>query len=101
MTSVFQQLVLPWLLRSITWPHENGAYAPSMSWNGPLLTSKYLGIGSQSSSTPTTRNSRFLKSSVLPTLLTPPNAFWLASLESTITGSGPASALASQGPPYR
>ena len=72
-----------------------------MSLNEPLLTSKYLGYGSQSSSTPTTRNSRSCQRTVLPTLFTPPKAFWLVSLLSTTTGSGPASALASQAPPYR
>src|SRR5262245_2350298 len=101
MTSVFQQLVLPSLPSSSTWPQENGKYAASISVNEPLLTSKYLGRGSQSLSTPMTRNSRSSQVMVLPTLLAPPKAFWFISLLRTTTGSGPASALASQAPPYR
>src|SRR5262245_41652444 len=101
MTSVFQQFVLPSLPSSSTWPQENGTYAPSMSVNEPLLTSKYFGMGSQSSSTPITRNSRPCQETDRPTLFSPPNALRLVSLLSTTTGSGPASALAFHGPPYR
>ena len=60
-----------------------------MSWNDPLLTSKYLGVGSQSSRTPITRNSRFCQRSILPTLLMPPNAFWFDSLLSTTRAFDP------------
>ena len=48
MVSVFQQLVLPSLPSSRILPQANGMYAPSMSLNEPLLTSKYFGYGSKS-----------------------------------------------------